>query len=159
MDTITKKGSAKIQEILKNAGKRVGFETGELNKTAQKQVLGNPDEKTGKLPDGNKISPIAEAMQQTTNSILTEEDKDKIQAQFMDRTRNLEEEMKKYRKIREEKEKTMNQENSSSNIVGPGEPMFKPLEVPISKHSRGKLPGMPGTARGETGPEVRKSKQ
>jgi hypothetical protein len=78
----------------------------------------------------------------------------------MERTKKLEEEVERYRNLRKEKEKVINEANTTgSNIVKPGEPMFKPLDIPTSKPSRGRMPGMPGTAKGEAGPEVRKSKQ
>jgi flagellar motility protein MotE (MotC chaperone) len=161
MNGIAKKSTTKIQEIIKNTGKRVGFEAGEISQHAQKQILGGPDEIHPKiLPEENQTSPITEAMQQVSKPVLTDEDKRKLQSQFMERTKKLEEEVERYRNLRKEKEKVINEANTTgSNIVKPGEPMFKPLDIPTSKPSRGRMPGMPGTAKGEAGPEVRKSKQ
>src|SRR4030042_3782773 len=156
MNGIAKKSSTKIQEIIKNTRKRIGYEAGEISQHAQKQIVGGPDETHPKiLPEDNRTSPITEAMQQVSKPDLSDDDKNNIQSQFMERTKKLEEEVKRYRKLRGEKEKeTLEENKTDSNIVKPGEPMFKPLNIPTSKPARGRMPGMPGTARGETGPEV-----
>jgi hypothetical protein len=160
MNVIAQKTS-RIQEIIKNTGKRVGFEIGEISQHAEKQVIGGPDEiHPETLSDEKTKSPITEAMQQLSQPALTDEDKNKLRVQFIERTKKLEEDVERYSKLRNEKKKETSEGNTlDSKIVKPGEPMFKPLNIPTSKPSRGRMPGMPGTAKGEAGPEVRKSKQ
>jgi hypothetical protein len=159
MDGFVKKSSTKIQEAVKAAGKRAKEEVEEIAQHTSKQIIGGEDNVHTGVPKQEEPSPVTEAMQQTTQPALSEDEKKKLNLQFIDRTKKLEEEIEKYRKQRNEENRQRWSGSQSSRPVGPGEPMYKPLEIPKSKPARGKMPGAPGTAKGETGPEVRKSKQ
>jgi hypothetical protein len=154
------KSSGKVQEAVKAARNRAREEAVEIVQHAQKQIAGgeqgvNPSEDTSQT-----TSSVTEAMQQTLQPPLSDEETRKINTQFIARTQRLEEEIESYRKKREGEDKQRWIKGGiSTNVVGPGEPMSKPLEIPKSKPSRGAIPGAPGTAKGGSGPEVRKSKQ
>jgi hypothetical protein len=154
------KFSTKAKDVAKSVRDRAKEEVEEIAQHAQKQITGGEQEvhPSGNIPQAT--SSVAEAMQQSSQPPLSDEEKKKINTQFIDRSKKLEEEIESYRKKREDEDRQRWTEGRTlSNIVGPGEPMSKPLEIPKSKPSRGKTPGMPGTAKGGTGPEVRKSKQ
>jgi hypothetical protein len=80
---------------------------------------------------------------------------------FIERREELENELKMLRKKAEDQEKEWNEEVANRmNISEPGKIMNEKTFIPLTtKPKRGQMPGKPGTARGETGPEVRKSKQ
>jgi hypothetical protein len=154
------KFSSKLQDVLKSTRGRAKEEVEEMAQHVQKQITGGEGEDRLTKDASQTTSTIAEAMQQSSQPPLSDEEKKKINTQFIDRTKKLEEELESYRKKREDEDKQRWMEGEvSENVVGPGEPMSKSLEIPKSKPSRGKMPAMPGTAKGGTGPEVRKSKQ
>ena len=153
--TLFNKSKSQIQDLVKQVKKQVGEEVGELTEHTSKQITGGD---VHPLPsdDQNKQSPVVEAMSQTSQPPLTDEEEAKLQIHFIDRTKKLEEEMDKFRKEREAREKE-GQENKASSPTKPGEPMLKPLDMPKSKPTRGKMSGTRGHA--ESGAEVRRSKQ
>ena len=107
-------------------------------------------------------SPIVEAMEQKTEDMDEEKQADiKKMRNFIERREELENELKVVRKKAEDQEKEWNENiNHQLNIVEPGKIINERTPIPLTtKPKRGQMPGMPGTARGETGPEVRKSKQ
>jgi len=116
---------------------------------------------TGELSTDQK-DPIVEAMEQKTED-KGEEKQDNIKKMrnFIERRAELENELKMAGKKAEDKKKEWNENiKHQLNIVEPGSIMNEKTPIPLTtKPKRGQMPGTPGTARGETGPEVRKSKQ
>ena len=116
---------------------------------------------TGEIPTDQK-NPIVEAMEQKTEEVDDEKQTDiKKMQNFIERREELENELKVVKKKAENQEKEWNEGvKDQFNIVEPGSSMEAKTSIPMtSKPKRGQMPGSPGTARGETGPEVRKSKQ
>lgn len=107
-------------------------------------------------------NPIAEAMQQKTEEEdIGKQNKIDTQKKFIRTREDLDAELRKLKKEREEQNKTWGDEvERQFKIVDPGEGMGEAPVIPLTtKPKRGFIRGKPGTAKGETGPEVRKSKQ
>ncbi len=116
----------------------------------------------GESASSDQQNPISEAMQQKTEEEETgKQNKINEQKRFLRTREDLDVELRELKKKREEQEKTWSEEAERQfKIIDPGENMVEKPAIPLtSKPKRGQMPGRPGTAKGETGPEVRKSKQ
>jgi len=112
--------------------------------------------------DSSQPDPIAEAMQQKTESEeIEKQNKIDRQRKFIQTQEQLNEELKKVQTEDQEKRRVWNEEvERQFKIVGPGESLEEKPVIPLtSKPKMGQMRGRPGTAKGETGPEIRKSKQ
>ena len=157
MDGVVKKTTSKIQDLAKAAAKVAKYETGELSQHTVKQIIGGPQELHPVVK--SQISPVTETMQQGSRPALSPEELKKSRLAFIERSKKVEEELKKA-EIESKKKLETWRENvtQSMQVVAPGEPMEEKLVIPKSSPSRGKgkMPGIPGT---EPGVEIRKSKQ
>ncbi len=138
------------------------------------RVIGAVTEETEKLFDSlvgqvtgdstanaDQSNPIAEAMQQKTEVEGIEKQNKINRVRKHIRTQEaLDNELKMIRQKAMEAEKARAEETERQfKVIDPGESMEeKPLPL-TSKPKRGMMQGKPGTSKGETGPEVRKSKQ
>lgn len=147
----------KPQNISQRVRARIGDEVNEILKHAESQVAGNPVHPEDQSHDNNQVSPIAEAIQQTVEPPLNDEEKVKRQRAFIQRVEKANQELDEIRKKEEEKLKSWAERSDSEmKIVSPGEPIEKGLEIPRSKPARGKTPTKPGT---EPNIEIRKGQQ
>lgn len=107
-------------------------------------------------------NPIAEAMQQKTEEEDLEKQNEITKQKKFIRTREeLDNDLKMIQNKNEEQRKAWNEEvDRQFKIVDPGEDMQEKPMIPLtSKPKRGQMKGKPGTAKAESGMEVRKSKQ
>lgn len=136
------------------------------------KVIGGLSEETEKFTESvvGQISgsaetqeedPIKQAMQQKTEEEeMEKQNKLDKQKKFIRTRQELDDELKQLQQKAAELEKARNEEiERQFKIVDPGESMEEKPVVLTSKPKRGQMPGRPGTAKGETGMEVRKSKQ
>lgn len=154
----TKPGNQKSRNDRDFVSRTIGQISEETEKFADSistQITGNVE------GSSDQPNPITEAMQQKTD--IPDADKQKLsnQKRFI-RTReelNNELEMLK-RKAMEDEKARLEDTDRQFKIVSPGEDMSEKPALPMtSKPKRGQTPGKPGTSKGETGAEVRKSKQ
>lgn len=111
---------------------------------------------------GDQPSPITEAMQQKTDEQDLEKQNELTkQKKFIKTREELDAELQELKKKRAEQEKAWKEDvERQLKIIDPGEDMQEKQVIPLtSKPKRGQMQGKPGTAKGETGMEVRKSKQ
>lgn len=137
------------------------------------RVIGTATEEVEKIGDsittqvtgdvsGDQPNPIAEAMQQKTEGEEIEKQNELTKQKKFIRTRDeLDAELRELQKKREEQEKVWKEEvERQFKIVDPGEDMQEKPVIPLTtKPKRGQMQGKPGTAKAESGMEVRKSKQ
>lgn len=83
------------------------------------------------------------------------------QRRFIKTREELDTELQEIRRKHQEQEKAWVEDvDRQFKIVDPGQDMEEKPVIPLtSKPKRGQMSGKPGTAKSETGPEVRKSKQ
>lgn len=155
--------SKSLQQKKKNSGGVIGTivdvtseEVEKFGQSITSQVTGD-NNSSADQPD-----PIVEAMQQKTEEEEIEKHNklDKLRKHI--RTQEeLNNELKMLQQKAMEAEKARIQETERQfKIIDPGEGMEQKQAIPLtSKPKRGQMPGKPGTSKGETGPEVRKSKQ
>lgn len=137
------------------------------------RVIGSASEEVEKIGDSittqvtgdtssDQPNPIAEAMQQKTDEQDLEKQNELTKQKKFIRTREeLDAELQELKKKRVEQEKAWKEEvERQFKIVDPGEDMQEKPVIPLtSKPKRGQVQGKPGTAKAESGMEVRKSKQ
>jgi len=140
MKNIAKKAVKKSVELAKRTGRQVAIEIAEIPKQSTKELTGVT------ISDAKKESPIVEAMKQGEESTQDEAGIAKKRKEGIERVKELELEMARLSKKREEKKPHAEEVEET---VGPGEPMALPSSPP----SRGL--GKPG---GVKSPEIRKSK-
>lgn len=124
--------------------------------SAVSQVTGRGTDKT------DQPNPIAEAMQQKTEADeIEKQNKLNKQRKFIRTREELDNELQKLKQQELEREKQRMEETERRfKIVDPGGGMEEKPVIPLTtKPKRGQMPGRPGTAKGESGPEVRRSKQ
>lgn len=117
---------------------------------------------TGSSESSDQPNPIAEAMQQKTEGDeIEKQNKLNKQRKFIRTRDELDNELMKLKQQEIEKEKARIEETERQfKIIEPGDNIQqKPVIRMSSKPKRGHMQGKPGTSKGETGPEVRKSKQ
>lgn len=106
-------------------------------------------------------NPIVEAMKLSSDDDPELQNKLNKQKKFIRTREELDKELEEVRRKRQEQEKAWSESvDQQFKIVDPGGNMQEEPAIPLtSKPKRGQMPGKPGTAKGETGMEVRKSKQ
>jgi hypothetical protein len=130
----------------------VSEETEKIGESISTQIFGNNTEQS---------NPIAEAMQQKTEEETEKQNTVNIKRKFIQTREELDRQLHEIQKRDEEQKKTWSEEvDRQFKITNPGEGMEEKPAIPLSsKPKRGMMRGKPGTAKGETGPEVRKSQQ
>jgi len=131
----------------------VSEETEKVGESITRQVLGDESEQP---------SPIAQAMQQKTEEgEIQKRNTVTKQRKFIQTREELNRQLEEIKKHNSEKIKNWSEEvDRQFKIVDPGQGMEEKPSIPLtSKPKRGMMKGKPGTAKGETGPEVRKSQQ
>ncbi|HLE48493.1 MAG TPA: hypothetical protein VI819_00460 [Patescibacteria group bacterium] len=141
----------KTKDFFSLLKKQVKEESGEMVKHTSSQITGEDTH----ITDVNQPSEVAEAMQ-SDKPDLTDEEEVALQRKHIERVKANEDELAKYRKIREQLTEQRNQEfdKKMGKIIEPGAPMEKPFVVPKSKPSRRMGSGQKGSSV-----EMRKSKQ
>ena len=106
-------------------------------------------------------NPIVEAMQQSSDDDNEKQNELMKKKKFIRTREEMDRELEEIRRKRLEQEKAWSEGvDQQFKIVDPGENMQAEPAIPLSsKPKRGQMPGKTGTAKGETGMEVRKSKQ
>lgn len=141
------------KDIIGKISDVVSEETEKVGQSITAQIFGDSTESP---------NPITEAMQQKTeNEEIEKQNAINKQRKFIQTREELDRQLHEIKKHDEEKKKTWSEDvERQFKIVEPGEGMGeKPAIVLTSKPRRGMMRGKPGTAKGETGPEVRKSQQ
>lgn len=140
------------KDIIGKMADAVSEETEKVGESITAQIFGDNSEQP---------NPITEAMQQKTEGEAEKQNDVNIKRKFIRTREELDRQLQEIQKRDEEKKKTWSEDvERQFKIVDPGEGMeSKPAIVMTSKPKRGMMRGKPGTAKGETGPEVRKSQQ
>lgn len=141
----------KAQDFLDRLKKQAREESEEFAKHTSAQITGEDTHSH----DDTQTSPVVEAMG-SDEVDLTDEQKIAIQRKHIQKLKQMEDELEKYRKLRKklDQQRSEDFDKSIGKISEPGAPIEKTLSIPKSKPSRKMGAGQKGASV-----ETRKSKQ